>query len=93
LSKIILTKHDLQEFQKNINKNDIIVFDLETENLDFKSDIFCISFLSGNNTFYLPFETINKWRKKPKKIKSSKKKMSESTKLGWIKRKANDNRY
>lgn len=71
-SKTVTTSKQLREMVLDIERNRIVCFDLETDGLFFKDEIFCIALKTCENTYWLPFQSINDYRMEaPKKTKQS----------------------
>jgi len=81
--KEILNLQDLAEAISHIEEVGHFTFDLETESLFFKDEIFVLCMGWSDLVYFIPFESINDFRKRPKpvKIKKSKKKKTKPQSL------------
>ncbi len=73
----ILTLDDLTDAIEIISDIGEVVFDWETNGLSFKNEVFSLGLKSGEAKFWLPLESINEYRKKPKIIKEKKVKLKK----------------
>lgn len=78
---IIVDKIEILKSEKeNIIDSEYIILDLETTGLKFTDDILSIQIKTNKELYYLPFDTIEKWRELSKHQKPEKKKKTPTKK-------------